>query len=149
MQPRAMKRAKSQRGSALIEFALLFTVLMILLLGVIDFALVTQKAMVVSEAAYAAAQYGAISGNSTNYTGMQTIATNSAKGVSGFAATASTWCTCSPGGAAVSCGSTCSSYGTPIEYVQVVATATASLLFKFTGIPLSVPLRGVCILRVQ
>jgi Flp pilus assembly protein TadG len=144
-----MKRGKSQSGSALIEFALLFTILMLLLLGVIDFVLATQQAMVVSEAAYAGAQYGAFSGNSTNYTTMQNIATKSATGIAGFAVSASKWCACSPGGASVSCASSCPSYGNPVAYVQVIATATAPLLFKYGGIPLSVPLRGVCILRVQ
>lgn len=142
-------RRESQRGSALVELALLFSMIMLLLLGVIDFALVTQQAMVVNEAAYAGAEYGVTSGNSTNYTGMQTVAANSARGISGFVATASQWCACSPGGASVSCSSTCTSYGTPVAYVQVVTTATASLLFKYTGIPLAVPLRGICVLRVQ
>jgi Flp pilus assembly protein TadG len=144
-----MKRRKSQRGVALVELALLFTLLMLVLVGVIDFALVTQQAMVVSEAAYAGAEYGAMAGNSTDLTGMQTIATNSAKGLSNFAVTATKWCACSPGGTAVSCGSTCVSYGTPVAYVQVITTSTASMLFRYTGVPLTVPLRGVCVLRVQ
>ncbi len=144
-----MRRPNLRLGSGLIELALMFTVMMMLFLGVIDFALVTQQAMVVSEAAYAGAQYGAVSGNSSNTATMQTIAANSATGIAGFAATATKWCACSPGGTAVSCTSTCASYGTPIAYVQVVTTATASMLFKYTGIPLSVPLRGICVLRVQ
>jgi Flp pilus assembly protein TadG len=144
-----MRRRRSQSGQALIEFAMIFTLLMMLILGVIDFSLLTEQAMVIDEAAFAAAEYGAASGNSSNFAGMQTVATNSARGIVGFVATASTWCACSPGGAAVSCTSTCTSYGKPIEYVQVITSATASLLFGFTGIPLTVPLRGVCILRVQ
>jgi Flp pilus assembly protein TadG len=144
-----MRRLKSRRGSAIIELSLLFTVILLLLLGTVDFAFVIQEAMTVSEAAYAGAQYGAISGNATNFTQMQTIATNAAKNVSGFSVTASEWCACSPGGTAVSCASTCTTYGVPIAYVQVSTSATASLLFKFTGLPLTVPLHGLCILRVQ
>ena len=146
---RTLPRRMRQKGSALVELGLLFTLIMLLTMGVIDFSLITQEAMVVSEAAYAGAQYGAISGNSTNFSTMQTIATNSAKGITGFSATASMWCSCSPGGTAVSCASTCSSYGAPVEYVQVITTATATVLFKYTGVPLTVPLRGVCVLRVQ
>ena len=144
-----MARRRNQSGSALIELALLFGLLLLMLLGVVDFALVTQQAMVVSEAAYAGAEYGAMSGNSSNFSGMQTIATNSAKGISGFTATASMWCACSPGGTSVSCASSCGAYGTPVAYVQVITTSTASLLFRYTGIPLTIPLRGVCVLRVQ
>jgi Flp pilus assembly protein TadG len=145
----SVKRTKTQSGGGVIELGLLFSVLLLLLLGVIDFALVTQQSMVVSEAAYAGAQYGAFTGNSSNTTMMQTIATNSATGISGFAATATKWCACSAGGTSVSCASTCVSYGTPIAYVQVVTTATPSVLFRYTGIPLTVGLRGVCVLRVQ
>jgi Flp pilus assembly protein TadG len=140
---------KSQSGSALIEFALLFTIIMLLLLGVIDFALVIHQSMVVSEAAYAGAQYGAYSGNATNTAMMQTVATNSATGIAGFAATATNWCACSAGGTSVSCSSTCPSYGTPVMYVKVVTSATASLLFQYAGIPLTVPLAATCVLRVQ
>ncbi len=145
-----MKKARSQRGSGLIELALLFTALMLLLLGVVDFALATQQEMVVSEAACAGAHYGEFQGTSPNTTMMQSVATNAAGGISGFSAVATKWCACSPGGTAVSCSATCASstYG-PIVYVQVVTSATASLLFKYTGIPLTVPLSGVCILRVQ
>ncbi len=145
-----MSSAKSQRGTGLIELALLFTTIMLLLLGVVDFALAIQAQMVVSEAACAGADYGAYQGSSPNTATMQTVAANSAGGISGFSAVATKWCACSSGGSAVSCTSTCgaSTYG-PIVYVQVVTSATASLLFKYTGIPLTVPLSGVCILRVK
>jgi Flp pilus assembly protein TadG len=145
-----VKKAGSQRGTGLIELALLFTTLMLLLLGVVDFALAIQAQMVVSEAACAGAHYGEFQGTSPNTTMMQTVATNAAGGIPGFSALATKWCACSSGGSAVSCGATCpsSTYG-PIVYVQVVTSATASLLFKYTGIPLTVPLSGVCILRVQ
>jgi Flp pilus assembly protein TadG len=144
-----MKRRVSERGSVLIEFSLIFTILMLLVLGVIDFSLVIQQAMVVNEAAYAGAEYGAISGNSSNTAMMQTIAANSATGISGFSASATKWCACAPGGTSVACTSTCSTYGTPVAYVQVSTSATAAVLFKFTGLPVTVPLHGLCVLRVQ
>jgi Flp pilus assembly protein TadG len=140
---------RSERGSAFVELALLFSVMMLLFAGVIDFALLIQQAMVISEAAYAGAEYGAQSGNSSNFSGMQTIAINSARGVSGLTATATKWCSCSAGGTAVSCSYVCPSYGTPIAYVQVVTAATPTVLMKFTGVPLTVPLTGICVLRVQ
>jgi Flp pilus assembly protein TadG len=144
-----MRARASRKGSALIELALLFSVIMLLLLGVIDFGLVIQQSIVVNEAAYAAALYGSISSNSTSFTQMQTIATNSARGISGFAAAATKWCACSAGGTSVSCSSTCSSIGAPVAYVQVSTTATASLFLNMPLSPLTVPLRGICILRVQ
>lgn len=142
-------KATPERGSVLIEFSLTMSLLMLLVIGVVDFALVIQKAMVVNEAAYAAAQWGAAPYNSWNVTEMQTVAQNSATGVAGFSAVASKWCACSPGGSAVACTSTCSSNTAPVAYVQVATSATAPVLFRYSVLPLSVPLSGLCVMRVQ
>jgi Flp pilus assembly protein TadG len=141
--------SQNQRGMALIEFSFTMTLLLLLVMGVIDFALVIQKAMVVNEAAYVAAQWGASPYNSWNLTEMQTIAQNSATGVAGFSAVATKWCTCSPAGSAVACTSTCTGNGTPIAYVQVATSATAPVLFRYSVLPISVPLGGLCVMRVQ
>lgn len=102
--------------------------------GIVDYGLMIQQAMQVSEAATAAAQFGAIPGNQKNLTGMQTAATNAASGVSGFSVTATDVFTCSAGGSSVSSSTTCTGYGTPIEYVQVQTSATVSPLLRWAGI---------------
>ncbi len=139
----------SQRGAVLIEFSLIISLLTLLVIGVVDFALVIQKAMVVNEAAYAAAQWGAAPYNSWNTSEMQTIAQTAATGVTGFSASASKWCACSPGGTAVACTSTCSNGTVLVAYVQVTTSATAPVLFRYSVLPISIPLGGLCVMRVQ
>jgi len=140
---------KSERGVVMIEFSLTISLLMLVAIGVVDFALVIQKAMVVNEAAYAAAQWGAAPYNSWNLTEMQTIAQNSATGVAGFSALASKWCTCSPAGSAVSCTSSCSNGTVLVAYVQVATSASAPVLFRYSILPISIPLTGLSVMRVQ
>jgi Flp pilus assembly protein TadG len=140
----------SDDGSALVEFAVCVTVLVLLLVGIADYALLIQQAMQVSEAAAAGASYGAIPGNSKDTAGMQTAAQNAASGLSGFAATAADIFTCSPGGTAVTSSTICTGYGTPIEYVQVKTSATVYPLLKYTGISSSsIPLKATATYRVQ
>jgi hypothetical protein len=100
----------------------------------VDYGLMIQQAMQVTEAAAAGAAYGAIPGNLKNFSGMQTAATNTASGVSGFSVTATNVFTCTPGGASVASSATCSGYGTPIEYVQVQTSATVNPLLSWVGI---------------
>ena len=134
-------------GSALVELALLLPVLILLFMGIVDYALMIQNAMRITEAASAGAAYGAMPGNQKDFTGMQNAAKNAAAGVSGFSVTAVDVFTCTPGGAAVSGSSACSGYGTPIEYVQVQTSATVPPLMAFTGIS-SLTLKGKALFRV-
>jgi Flp pilus assembly protein TadG len=144
-----MIRQIRERGSAIIEFALLIMVLMLLFLGVVDFSMAITKAVVISGAAEAGARYGASEGNSNNTAAMAGAATSSAGTVSGMTATASTWCVCSVGGAVVSCAITCNLYDLPIQYVEVQTSATIPLLFHFAGIPLNIQMNGLAILRAR
>ena len=60
--------------SALVEFSLVITTLMLLSLGVFDFGLAIQQGVTVSAAAHAGAEYGATEGNSNDIVGMQNAA---------------------------------------------------------------------------
>jgi len=142
-------REKAESGSSLIEFSLLITVLVLLLLGVVDFSLAIRQAMTVSGAAQAGARYGAAEGNANNTAAMAAAALSAANGVSGMTATANTWCTCSEGGTIVSCSSICNTYDLPFQYVQVQTSATIGLLFRFSGIPLNITLSGTATLRAK
>jgi Flp pilus assembly protein TadG len=138
---------RSDQGSALVEFALFTPVLVFTFVAMVDYAIMTQQAMQVQDAATSGAEYGIIPGNQTDTSGMQTAATKAAAGLSGFSAVATNIFTCSPGGATVASSTSCSSYGTPIEYVQVQTTATASPLLAYTGIT-SLTLKGYAAIRV-
>jgi Flp pilus assembly protein TadG len=139
----------SECGSGLIEFTLLMMLLMLSALGVFDFGMAIEQGIVISAAAHDGAEYGAAEGNANNTTGMQTAALNAAKAIIGFSATATTWCTCTAGGATVSCTSTCSTYYIPIQYVQVKTSATVPVLIKFPGLPDTIPLTGSATLRAR
>jgi len=140
---------QGERGAVVIEFALMILVLMLLALGVIDFGMAVQQGMVVSAAAHAGAVFGVGEGNANNTSGMQSAAQSAAQGLVAITATASTWCTCSAGGTAVSCSSLCNLVDTPIQYVQVQTSATVPMMFRFTGLPASIPLTGNATLRAR
>jgi Flp pilus assembly protein TadG len=143
-----MSLLRCERGVAMIEFALFLPILAFLFVGVVDYALEIQQTLQIQEAASAGAAYGAIPGNQKSVTGMQTAAQNAASGVSGFSATASDIFACSPGGTAVTSATSCSGYGTPIEYVQVKTSATIPALLAYPGMPSSLTLHGSATYRV-
>jgi Flp pilus assembly protein TadG len=139
-----------QKGTALIETALLIPVFLLLFMGVADYGRVFYTADIVVQAAEAGAGFGSMNTtNAANNAGMQTAATNAASSISGLTATATSFCTCGPGGSTVSCSSTCVSYGTPAMYVQVKTQATFKTLASFPGLPHSIPLAATSTLRVQ
>ena len=91
-----------------------------------------------------------LAGNQNDYAGMTAAATNAANGLSGFSVTsASNWCSCTSGGSAVGCSTTCPGSASPIMYVQVQTSATEQLLVGYPGLPPSFSLKGNSILRVQ
>ena len=64
-------------------------------------------------------------------------------------ATATNYCACTPGGTSLSCGSSCSGYSSPLEYVKVQTTGTVRALFPYPGISGTFDLTATCILRVR
>ena len=102
----------------------------------------------VAEAATEATRFAAVAGNGSNTTGMLAAATTAAVGVPNFAVTAVNYCTCSSGGAAVSCSTSCASGYLPAEYDKVSTSASVPLFFKVTGIPGTVSLSATSTMRV-
>jgi Flp pilus assembly protein TadG len=144
-----MRDRSGQRGNAVIETALFMPLLILVFLGTADYGRVFNQAIIVANAAFAGAEFGSRTGQWSNTTGMATAATNDSGGLASFAATASNYCTCSPGGSHVLCTSTCTGYGTPIQYVQVTATATFKTIVNYPLLPHTVPLSVTSIIRVQ
>jgi|SRR5580658_6003617 Flp pilus assembly protein TadG len=139
----------SRRGGLLLESALMLPVLLLLAFGMVDFARIFRTGIVVSNAAATGALYGSASvANSSNTTAMQNAAIADANGQSGFAATASTFCTCSAGGTSVSCSTTCGA-GSVLIYVQVQTSAPFNTWFPFPGVPSSTTVRSTVTMRAQ
>src|SRR5689334_19585820 len=102
-------RRKNQRGNALVEFALSAVVMVMITVGVTDFARLFSVAEVAQRAAAAGAQYGALSpAHWSDFTGIQTAALNDANNQSGYTVTPSNTCYCQLGGTPVSCPADCS-----------------------------------------
>jgi len=137
--------AKSERGTSLVELALLLPVLGLLLLGVIDFGRAYYLSIEVQNAAEAGALYG--SQNITDTAGMQSAATTDASDVPGMTATASVGCECSDGSSSQSpCPATPPSCAVNVvNYAQVTTSASYTPLFHtwiIPGLPASITLHG-------
>ena len=112
---------RRRRGSALVEFAMLVSVLLLVLFGVIDMSRMFYTCSAMAGAAEAGVRYGLLStSKNSDLAGMQQAALNDAN-VTGTSATASRFCTC-PDGSAVSCSGSCAS-GSVRLYLQVITQA--------------------------
>jgi len=137
-----------QRAIATIEFALVAPLLMLLLAGVLDFAMLLRTATCAADAARAGSAYGSVSASaSLDYAGMQTAALNAAPGVTGMTATASRSCKCTDG-TAVSCSGSCSD-GKLLVYVQVTTQAAAHTIFNYSALNFSSQVTGQASMRAQ
>jgi len=142
-------RKKSQAGSALVEFALASTLIIMLGLGAVSFGLAVQSSIMVADAANAGALYGANNTlNATNTTAMNSAAIMSGAGVKNLTSTANYWCTCTASRASVACTSACGS-DQPFYWVQVTTTATFNNFFNYMGLPSAFTLQSSSIMLVQ
>lgn len=141
-------RRRGRRAIATVEFALMAPLLMLLLAGVLDFAMLLRTASCAANAARAGTEYGSRSTSAAvDYAGMQTAALNSAPGVAGMTATATGYCQCA-GGASVSCSGSCSG-GKMLIYVQVVTQATAHTVFNYSVLNFSGLVTSQASMRAQ
>jgi len=153
---RRLDRCNRQRGAAMMELALVLTVLTMLILGTIDFGRISHHAMALTNAARAGALHGAQPGNSTDVTGMQNAALNSAASDIGtITATASRSCECQVGTAAPTVMTSCPPPGVPVctgtvrMRVSVTASKTFSTLTTIPWVRQSLNVSRTTILRAQ
>jgi Flp pilus assembly protein TadG len=140
-----MKRSR-ERGAALIEFALILPLLMLVLIGIIEMGRVAYFSIEVANAAHAGAQYGAL-GYSNGNTNMRVVANKDGQNsISSFTTVAQYVCACwnpttgveTPASPSVNgCGSTCATGGHLVTYAQVSVTGTIRTLFNYRmlGLP--------------
>ena len=149
-----LKRLHEERGSALVEFALILPGMLLTIGGIADYALFYQAKMQLQDQAAVGAAFGAIPGSQNNLSGMQFWATynqqNNTMTASNYQVTATNIYTCTPGGSVVSYSTLCASNpaGTPIEYVQVKTQGTYNSILICPGIPSQVTLTGQATYRV-
>ena len=142
------RRPSSRAGIALVEFALVVPVLLLMLAGVLNYGRLLRTAGRVAGAARAGAQYGSRSlDNSINTLAIQSAAVNSSPGITGLTVNSARSCKC-PDGTSVSCSGTCTG-GALLIYIQVTASASASAIFSYAGLPYSGSTTAQATVRVQ
>jgi Flp pilus assembly protein TadG len=134
-----------KRGTAMVEFAVMLPLILLLLAGVLDYTLVMRTAISVADAARAGAQYGSLSAaNAADTAGMQSAALHAAPDVHGLTATAVKACKCSDGATGGSCAS-----GPVRVYAQVTASATATPIFSYSQVPFAGAVSTTVCMRAQ
>ena len=159
---RLRRRSSSrERGAALVELAAALLVLMIVLVGTIDFGRVMYTALAVTQAARAGAEFGAQStANSNNPTGMINAAQNAVQSDIGTVTipTPTKTCRCVPNNptttgdldtASVACTATCSSVQHLVAVVTVNASKQFSTISFYPGIPRTLTITRAMRARVR
>ena len=100
------------------------------------------------DAAIAGAEYGAVPGNESNLTGIQSYTVALAPYVKGVTATATNVWACTPGGTSVASTSLCTGNVTPNKYLIVKTSATVNRMMAYPGIPATANLKGSATIRV-
>jgi Flp pilus assembly protein TadG len=142
---------RDNTGGAIVELALVVPIFTALLLGAAEFATLEYAGIETSNAARAGVAYGSQSATTAaDISGMQTAATNDGKDVSGLAATATEFWSCSNAPSTQSSSPpTCSSGDHLLNYVQVTTTATVTPVVHLPGLQTAFTLHGLAIMRVQ
>jgi Flp pilus assembly protein TadG len=127
---------RGEQGASLVELALVMPLLMLLLVGAIDFGRAFYLEIEIAGAAHAAAMYG--SQNPTDTTGMQTTAQDDAPNVPNLSVVTATYgCECSDGSSySAICTTTPSCPNkTEVYRVDVTVQGTYDPLIPWPGIP--------------
>jgi Flp pilus assembly protein TadG len=151
------KNRNAVAGSAQVEFAILAPLMLLMMLGAIDFGRVYYHGVTVANAASVGAFYGSQNNiKSVHDSGIQTAALNDAQDLKGdpVTATPSHFCTCpSTDGSSqtvVDCfGGPCVDYGMPRLYVRAQVTQTFRTVVRYPGVPDPVNVQRIATMRVQ
>lgn len=157
---RGVAENAAESGQALVELALSLSLLLLLLLGAVQFARLEYMAIELSNAAKAAAQYGAQNEvYAADITGIQLVAQKEAaytrSACTNFTTTLSqpavNNCACVSGGvvgtpSSTACTAACTGY--IVEVLNVTTSASCNPGFHIPGIPGSLTLQGHAVQEV-
>jgi Flp pilus assembly protein TadG len=133
----------------MIEFGLCAVVLMLITVGITDFARLFTVADMAASAAAAGAGYGALSpAHWSDYTGMQTAALNDTGNARGVTAVGSNTCYCTLGGDPTTCPASCGT-GTAMTYITVRVTVPYTSYFSYPWMPTLPSMSSTSSVRVQ
>ena len=153
MRPRR-RFGRTRSGGAAVELAVVFPVLLLLIIGVVDYGRVFYTSVAVSNAARAGAEWGAqsstTSGGPTNVTdtaGMKAFAQADGNEAGTLTVTPLVYCEC--GGAAHSCTNACGGGAAPDVFVKITASKSVSMFLPYPGLPSSILVSRTAIFRSQ
>ncbi|MGA2571564.1 MAG: TadE/TadG family type IV pilus assembly protein [Terracidiphilus sp.] len=142
MRLKRLRLFRSEEGDSLVEAGLFVPMLLLLLMGVVDFGRAYYLADEIAGAAQAGAVYG--TQNSSDTTGMSNAAKLNAPDVSGLTATGAWGCECSDGThVTANCTSTPTCSVNVVYYAKVTASATYHPMIPWPGISSSTISRSV------
>lgn len=146
---RSCALVRSESGTAMAEMAIVFPFLVLVAIGVADFSRVYYRSLVVTNAARAGAEWGALTPvNAVNTTGIVGIAALEGSEIPSLdVSVASPNPLCKCGGVQQVCKTACAT-GTEV-YVRVIAVDTVPLLIGYPGIGSQVVLRDTATFRQQ
>jgi Flp pilus assembly protein TadG len=117
-------------GQSLIEMAFIIPVLLLLLLGAVEFGRLAYFGIEVTNAANAGAEYGSQNAvTAADYAGMKAVGLNDGSDIAGLTATATHSCLCSDGSSSATCLGSCPSGARMLEFVQVNTSVSVNSLF--------------------
>src|SRR5688572_25595877 len=148
---RALKFARrSETGSAAVELAIVLPVLALVAIVASDFARIYFTGITVANAARAGAQYGAQDlSTSGNTAGMNQAATDDAADAGAITVSSRSFCRCDAGEVADCTIGSCGAYGEYRLYVEVTASKTVDMVFRYPGLDPSYTLTRTATFRVQ
>ena len=141
------RRHRTQRGHAMLEFALATPVLMLLCFGAIDTTRMFRTAMVSASAARAGILYATSSSSAADdSTGIVNAAKQDAENREDRVVTVERYCTCSTGGDAVACTASC---GSQSEYVKVTSRVPFRPTVALPGVPSELDMTSISHMRIR
>lgn len=136
----------------MIEFAVVFPVLVLLLIGAADYGRVFFTSIAVANAARAGAEWGAQDKGKAfgSTTPITDFAKQDGAEAGAMTVTSATVCRCPDESApAGGCTGTCLNYGPPRVFVEVTASKTVNLILPYPGVPNNILITRKAIFRVQ
>lgn len=137
---------RSERGTSLVEFAIVLPVLAFFLIGLVDFGRAMSYGIMASNAARAGAQYGSQYLWTVNDTaGIQNAVTQDASSV---AWTVTTQPVCTINGSALTACPVAAAQPNTVYYVKVHVSGTFAPLIRYPGLPSQIPINAESVSRV-
>jgi|SRR5687768_1820105 len=141
---------RDERGTSAVELAFLLPVIILIAMGVADYARVFTTSISVSSAAKSGAQFGAQNtAKSGDTAAMNNAARQDGAEVGAITATSARTCRCENGTVVNCITGSCGAYGAPGVYVAVTASKSVAMLFKYPGLPATINVSRTATLRVQ